>query len=111
MPDFIPAAAASAIPVGTGITTQIAGHEIAIFNLDGEFCAIDGECPHRGGPLGSGTVEDGKVFCPLHGWEFDLRTGACATRPDKPAHCHSTRVVNGQVEVQVGSSPRSPIAN
>jgi nitrite reductase/ring-hydroxylating ferredoxin subunit len=103
MPDFIPAAQASAIPAGTGITTQVGGHEIAIFNLDGNFCAIDGECPHRGGPLGSGTIEDGKVFCPLHGWDFDLRTGACGTRPDKPVRCHRTRVANGQVEVQVSS--------
>ena len=101
MNDFVSIAQASHLPPGTGLTAQVNGHEVAVFNLGDRFCAIDGECPHRGGPLGSGTVEGGKVFCPLHGWEFDLATGACATRPDKPVRTHAVRVADGRVEVRL----------
>ena len=48
---------------------------VALTNLRGEFGAIDNRCPHQGGPLGQGTVENGKIRCPWHGWEFDIVTG------------------------------------
>jgi hypothetical protein len=38
-------------------------------------------CPHLGGPLAEGTVEDGCVTCPWHGYRFDLRTGRCVSGP------------------------------
>ncbi len=101
MSEFLPVAEASHLPPGTGLTVQVDNHEVAVFNVGGHYCAIDGECPHRGGPLGSGTVENGKVFCPLHGWEYDLRTGECATRPDKPVRVHAVRVVDGHLEVRL----------
>jgi nitrite reductase/ring-hydroxylating ferredoxin subunit len=47
----------------------------AVCNLDGEVTAIEGVCLHRGGPLGHGMVNDGRVVCPWHLWEFDCRTG------------------------------------
>ena len=39
------------------------------------FRAIDGNCPHRGGPLSDGLVADSCVTCPLHNWRVDLTTG------------------------------------
>ena len=47
----------------------------ALFNVDGTFYALDGVCPHQGGPLGSGEVHNCIVTCPWHGWQFDVRTG------------------------------------
>lgn len=43
---------------------------------DGLF-AIDGTCPHRGGPLGAGALHGNMVVCPFHAWEFDCITGVC----------------------------------
>jgi len=51
------------------------GRFICIANVNGEICATDNVCPHWGGPLGQGRIEDGKLICPWHGWQFDLRTG------------------------------------
>lgn len=48
---------------------------VALACLDGEFLALDGVCPHQGGPLGQGDLCDGIVTCPWHGWQFDVRTG------------------------------------
>jgi nitrite reductase (NADH) small subunit len=50
-------------------------HVIALFNVAGEFFALDGICPHQGGPLGKGTLQGCVVTCPWHGWQFDVRTG------------------------------------
>lgn len=55
---------------------KVEGEEIAIFQReDGEYSAVRNVCPHQNGPLGEGKVEDGCVYCPWHGWQFDLETG------------------------------------
>jgi len=48
---------------------------IALFHVDGVYYALDGMCPHQGGPLGQGQLTGGVVTCPWHGWQFDVRTG------------------------------------
>ncbi len=63
------------IPERQGRAVNVAGKEIAIFNLDGRFLAIDNACPHKGGPLCDGIVSGSSVVCPLHGQKFDLATG------------------------------------
>ena len=47
----------------------------AVTHYDGEYAALDNNCPHQGGPLGQGRVEDDCVYCPWHGWQFDVETG------------------------------------
>lgn len=103
MPDFVPALAAAALQPGKGESVLLNGRRIAVFNVGGEFFALDDDCPHRGGPLGPGWLdaEQCKVACPLHGWEFDLRTGACLTVPARPVRSHPVRVADGWVEVAV----------
>ena len=48
---------------------------VALFNVSGRMYALDGICPHQGGPLGQGTLDGDVVTCPWHGWQFDVRTG------------------------------------
>lgn len=55
---------------------------VAVTKLGGEFGAIDNRCPHQGGPLGQGTLENGKIRCPWHGYDFDPFTGQAAGGPD-----------------------------
>ena len=63
-------------------TEWIAGDRIvALFNVDGTLYALDGICPHQGGPLGKGRVEGGIVTCPWHGWQFDVRNGEHQANP------------------------------
>lgn len=50
---------------------------VAIFNCDGEFFALDGICPHQGGPLGKGSLNGCIITCPWHQWQFDVQTGQC----------------------------------
>ena len=61
---------------GQARRVEVGGQTIAVFKHRGELLAIQDTCPHRGGPLGKGEVDEhGCVRCPLHGWPFDLRTG------------------------------------
>lgn len=54
----------------------------AICNADGEVHALEGICPHAGGPLGQGALHGFTLVCPWHGWEYDCRTGANDMDPD-----------------------------
>ncbi len=75
--------------------------DVALFNVDGTFYALDNTCPHRGGPLGEGDLKGHVVFCPMHAWQFDVRTGQCPTNPLARAATVPVQVVDGLVHVDV----------
>jgi nitrite reductase (NADH) small subunit/3-phenylpropionate/trans-cinnamate dioxygenase ferredoxin subunit len=103
MLEFVRVAAAASLPPGTGRTVWARGREFALFNLDGQFFALDDRCPHRGASLGAGFVEGGTVYCPMHGWAFDAKSGACQSNPERPARAFPTRVRDGEVEIGLES--------
>jgi nitrite reductase (NADH) small subunit/3-phenylpropionate/trans-cinnamate dioxygenase ferredoxin subunit len=99
MSEFVSVAETASLPPGHGRTVNVQGRELALWNVDGCFHAIDNECPHRGGPLGAGVLDGSQVSCPLHGWTFDVTTGECQDRPDRPVKTYPTRVIEGWVQV------------
>ena len=60
---------------GTATLVEIDGEKIALFNVGGEFCAIDNTCTHRGGPLAEGVIEGDVVTCPWHRATYNVKTG------------------------------------
>ena len=66
-----------AIPEKEGRRVQHGDQMVALFNLGGDYCAIENKCPHKGGPLADGIVAGKNVFCPLHNWKINLENG-CA---------------------------------
>ncbi len=62
-------------PVGRGWPYETEAGDIAMFNVDGEFFAIAGDCPHQGAPLGMGQLSGTLVTCPGHGLRYDVVTG------------------------------------
>ncbi len=75
MGDLIEVAKTNDIEHGTGKPIEVEGREIALFNCEGIYYAIDNQCTHVGGPLCEGELEGHKIICPWHGAEFDVRTG------------------------------------
>jgi thiamine pyrophosphate-dependent acetolactate synthase large subunit-like protein/nitrite reductase/ring-hydroxylating ferredoxin subunit len=51
------------------------GQSVCMTHFDGEYHALDNACPHQGGPLGEGSIENGWLRCPWHGWDFHPATG------------------------------------
>ena len=68
------------IPRGEGRAYPLDGEQVAVFRLrDGSLRAVSAVCPHRGGPIADGQIDDRVVLCPLHLNAFDLATGECLT--------------------------------
>jgi nitrite reductase/ring-hydroxylating ferredoxin subunit len=74
---FVKAAKTDEVNPGNSINAKLEGHFIGIHNVDGEYYAVDNICPHVGGLLHAGQLEDGVVICPIHQWKFDVKTGKC----------------------------------
>jgi nitrite reductase/ring-hydroxylating ferredoxin subunit len=101
MPEFVTVADLESLPPGSGRTVHVRGREYSIWNVSGEIHCLDDECPHRGASLGAGTLEGTQVVCPMHGWAFDVSSGTCTLRPDRPARTYPARVVDGQIQILV----------
>ncbi len=65
----------SDVPIGTGKEFVVGGRIVALFHLEDGFYALDGICPHAGGPLAQGAIHGHVVTCPWHGWQFDVTSG------------------------------------
>ena len=77
------------------------GTRIVVFNLGGEYHAIEDVCTHDGGELTGGTVGGGEIVCPRHGARFCIRTGAALSAPAyEPVAKFPVRVENGEVQVR-----------
>jgi nitrite reductase/ring-hydroxylating ferredoxin subunit len=92
MPERVRICSTVDVPPGTGREVVAAGRIVAVFNVDGQFYALDGICPHAGGPLGQGRLAGGIVTCPWHGWQFDVTSGR---------HCLNPRLTQTSYPVQV----------
>ena len=60
---------------GSVMEAEVGGRTYAVCNSGGKLHALDGVCPHAGGPLGQGALQDHMLVCPWHGWEYDCRSG------------------------------------
>ncbi|MBV8194846.1 MAG: bifunctional 3-phenylpropionate/cinnamic acid dioxygenase ferredoxin subunit, partial [Candidatus Dormibacteraeota bacterium] len=96
-------ARASDIPPGHAARVEIDGVPVAIFNLDGDFYALDDTCSHAEASLSEGDLDPDRcaIECPLHGSSFDLRTGDPLTLPAvEPVRVHQVEVdSNGNLRV------------
>ncbi|MEM9076988.1 MAG: thiamine pyrophosphate-binding protein [Bacteroidota bacterium] len=63
------------LPEGRVKTVTAAHKGICLTHFKGKFSALDNRCPHQGGPLGEGSIENGMLRCPWHGWDFHPCTG------------------------------------
>jgi nitrite reductase (NADH) small subunit len=74
---------------------------ICIANVNGVYSAMDNVCLHQGGPLGQGMIENGKVVCPWHGWQYDPKTGAAAHNANAKVAVYPMKIENGDVLIEI----------
>lgn len=63
------------LPEGRVKTVTLGTTSLAMTHYDGKYGALDNRCPHQGGPLGEGSIENGHLRCPWHGWDYCPLTG------------------------------------
>lgn len=99
---FFTVGRAEDLPEGAGAIIELdTGAELALFNVAGRLYAVENFCPHRGASLADGEICDHTVACALHGWQFDLRTGACLTEPESDIETYEVVVENGDIKIKV----------
>jgi len=101
MSDWVSVARAGELAPGQWKSVDVDGAQVAVFNLDGGYYAIEDVCTHDGGQLTGGSVEGAEIICPRHGARFCIKTGAALTAPAyEAAATFPVRIENGVVEVR-----------
>ena len=92
------------LPEGRVATVHAGLKEVALVHYEGKYAALDNRCPHQGGPLGEGSIEDGLLRCPWHGYDYDPLTGA-SPGFDDTATCFPLEVREDGIYVAVEAPP------
>ncbi len=104
MAEWIKVCEAEAIPPGHAARVEIGDLPIAVFNVGGEFHCLDDTCSHALASLSEGElhVADCTVECPLHGSQFDLRSGDPVSFPAvEPVRVHQVEIREGDLWVSL----------
>lgn len=100
MHEWFVAAREGDIPDRQSRVIELNGSDVAVFNLDGEYFALEDICTHDGGDLSGGWVDGDRAVCPRHLAEFSIRTGEALKAPAyEKVHTFPVRVRNGVIEV------------
>ncbi len=82
---------------GRSLACDYDGESVALFNVEGEIFAVSNQCPHAGGRLVEGFIEEGRVVCPWHAWSFPLSP----KDPPNDGLCrYGVRIVGDEIEIQ-----------
>ncbi len=101
MSEWTDVAPVSSLPPGSYKVIELDDTAIAVFNLGGDFHAIEDVCTHDGGVLTGGPVQEDQITCPRHGARFCIRTGAVLSPPAyEPVTIFPVRIVDDVVQVR-----------
>lgn len=98
---FVKVGSVAALPPGSVMQVELGEDTVAVCNADGEIHALDGVCPHAGGPLGQGALHGTTLVCPWHAWEYDCRTGVCVFSDEVKLDKFAVRIEGDDILVEV----------
>ncbi len=98
---FVKVTTVSELPPGSVMEAHVGENTFAVCNVEGELHALDGICPHAGGPLGEGALHGNTLVCPWHAWEYDCRTGVNDFDPDVSVAKFPVKIEGGDVLIDV----------
>ena len=93
---------------GKGTTVYVNERDIALYRYEGEFYALDNTCVHRGGQLGDGWLDGSNVICPLHQWDYDVKTGISRWNPEEMVAAYPVQVEGDSVMIDAEAVPPKP---
>jgi 3-phenylpropionate/trans-cinnamate dioxygenase ferredoxin subunit len=101
MSDWVDVARVEDLPPGSRRAVDVDDVIIIVFNLNGEYYAIEDVCTHDYSSLDEGELDGDQIICPRHGARFNLKTGAALTAPAyEPIPTFPVRVEDGTVQVR-----------
>jgi 3-phenylpropionate/trans-cinnamate dioxygenase ferredoxin component len=101
MSDWVTVAKTDELAPGEWRTLDVDGTAVVVFNIEGDYYAIEDVCTHDGGQLTGGAVEGDQIICPRHGSRFCIKTGEALTPPAyEPTAKFPVRVHEGAVQVR-----------
>ena len=101
MPRWIRIASLTDCPPGVALERVADDRVVALFNVEGQLHALDGVCPHQGGPLGQGELTGCIVTCPWHGWQFDVGSGRNQITPTIEQARLPVKIEEGEILVEI----------
>jgi naphthalene 1,2-dioxygenase system ferredoxin subunit len=100
---WVKAADRGALSDGEVVGVIVAGHEIALYEMDGEVFATDDICTHAYAKLSDGWMEKGEIECPLHAGRFDIKTGKATAPPCvDDVKTYPVRVEGDEIQIKLG---------
>lgn len=102
MSQFVPLCSVGEAPKeGEVCEIAAAGRVFCVSRVSGELVVMDNVCPHRGGPLGQGLIDGGRLVCPWHAWAFDVKTGQPSNNCKVCVRIFPTRIESDVVQVDL----------
>lgn len=102
MADYVTVARTGDLEPGEMLRAFVNDVAVCLYNVDGEFYATQDTCTHAEASLCEGDLDDDVVTCPLHGAEFNVRTGAVLCFPaTHPLATYPVKIEDSQVKVLV----------
>jgi naphthalene 1,2-dioxygenase ferredoxin component len=99
---WVRAAARSDLAEGEVLGIEVAGHSIALYDVDGRIFATDNICTHAYARLSDGWLDGGLIECPLHAARFDVQTGKVLDPPaTEDLKTYPVRVVDDVIQVKL----------
>lgn len=89
------------LPTNSVMAVDVAGHRIALFNIDEEIHAVDNICRECGTVLSDAIVTDEGVCCPHHGWTLDLDRGVCPVCPEHEIRTYPVKIEGDVILVKL----------
>ena len=100
MSEWMDVAETRTIAPGEFVLVEVDEVSVVVFNIDGDFLAVEDMCSHDDALLSEGMLDGSDVICPRHGARFCLRTGEALTPPAyEPVDCYPLRVEDGMLQI------------
>lgn len=99
--NWLPVCNMADIPEEGALFTEAGGQPIILCKTMHGFACYQNACAHMGMKMDGGTIQEGILQCPSHGFRYDLSSGECLTAPEVQLQVHAVRVVGNRVEVRL----------
>ncbi len=98
---FVKVALLDQVKEGQPFLVRVESQRFCLVRLTNKIFAFNDSCPHKGGSLSEGRMEEGLITCPLHQWKFDVKTGQCPGTASVKVRTFPVRIKGMEVLVDV----------